>query len=246
MLNNFYQYAEFIGDLHKTASHNKDEGFLAFVRLVGTCYFKKHLAAFISLYEHQTPIHLFNSLDHSLDPLHRHEKWLQSIRTVVNNRITNEEEMVPSFTSLRRHWLRTCWVAQLWKESASPDIYRLLPSPEQSGWICQSDGIYVIDWEDNEVQQSIQHEIDFLLKRCNCKKGCATLACGCRKKKKNCGPGCLCQGCTNVQLNNSSVVNFDSSSSDSSKSDSDIDSYSDDHLTTEVITDNLTEFIDLV
>ena len=53
---------------HKTLSHNKDEGF--FVRLVGKCYFKKHLAGFVSLYEHRTLIHLFNLLDHSLDPLY--------------------------------------------------------------------------------------------------------------------------------------------------------------------------------
>jgi len=250
MLNNFYQYAEFIGCLHKAVPHNNIEGFLAFIRLVGTCYFKKHLAVFASLYEHQTPIHLFNSLDHSLDPLQRHEKWLQAIRAVVNNRITNEEEMVPSFTSLCRHWLHTCWEAQLWKASASPDVYASPSPPEQSGWIHQPDGTYAIDWEEEEVQKSIQHQIDFLLKGCGCKKGCTTLSCGCRKKKI-CGPGCLCQGCTNLQQNSNSVVNIvddvhSSSSSDSNGSDSDSDNYSDDNLVTEVITDDLTEFIDLV
>ena len=47
ILNNFYQYAEFIGCLHKTLPSNKDDGFLAFIRLVGTSYLKK---TFISFY----------------------------------------------------------------------------------------------------------------------------------------------------------------------------------------------------
>ena len=86
MLTNFYQYAEFIVCLDKTLPQNKDEGFSAFVRLIGTCYFKKHLSSFVSLYEHHTPKHLYNSLDDSIDdPKCRHEKWLQVIQTVVNN-----------------------------------------------------------------------------------------------------------------------------------------------------------------
>ena len=26
------------------------------------------------------------------------------------------------------------------------------------------------------------------------------MRCGCRKRQKNCGPGCLCQGCTNINI----------------------------------------------
>ena len=74
-----------------------------------------------------------------------------------------------------------CWVAQLWKESASPDIYKLLPSQSRVAG-------FLIDWEDNEVQQSIQHEVDFFLKEC-------------------------IHSCVNVN----SVDNFDSSNSDNNK-----------------------------
>ena len=59
-LNVFFQHAEFIcgenrqGCIHQTASENKGCGFLSFIRLIGACYFKKHLAAFISIYGHET------------------------------------------------------------------------------------------------------------------------------------------------------------------------------------------------
>ena len=59
LLNNFYQYANFIGSLHKTQPENRNDGFLAFIRLIGTSYFKKHLAAFSSLYKHDIPKYLF-------------------------------------------------------------------------------------------------------------------------------------------------------------------------------------------
>ena len=79
LLNNFYQYANFIGSLQP---ENKDDGFLAFIRLIGTSYFKKYLAAFNSLYKHDTPKHLFNSLDPSLEPKIKHEVWLKEIRII--------------------------------------------------------------------------------------------------------------------------------------------------------------------
>jgi len=95
ILNTFFQHAEFIcgvnmpGCLHHTLEHNKSGGFLSFIRLVGTCYFKKHLAAFVSVYGHETPTHLYNSVDHSLQTQQKHEIWLQKIRKVVGERITN-------------------------------------------------------------------------------------------------------------------------------------------------------------
>ena len=52
-----------------------------------------------------------------------------------------------------------CWVAQLWEGSALPDVYTSLPPPEQSGWIYQPDGTYKINWEADEVQNKIQHEM---------------------------------------------------------------------------------------
>ena len=75
----FMQYTTFIdgvnslGSLHKTQLSNRDDGFLAFLRLVGCCYFKKHLAAFVSNYGFSTPIQLYNFTEASLVPSQRHQ-----------------------------------------------------------------------------------------------------------------------------------------------------------------------------
>ena len=119
-----------------------------------------------------------------------------------------------TITSLWRHWLRSCWVSQFWQHSNHPDIFTQLPVPEESGWLLHCDK-YTIDWESTEVQQSIRQQIEFLTKGCNCKKGCRTLRCGCRKRSRNCGPGCLCQGCSNVTISESLPHNGGSSNSSS-------------------------------
>ena len=89
VLNIFFQHAEFIcganmpGCLHHTLPHNRESGFLAFIRFIGTCYFKKHLPAFITLYGHETPKHLYNSIDSSLQSNVKHKLWLKKIRNAV-------------------------------------------------------------------------------------------------------------------------------------------------------------------
>ena len=64
ILNVFFQYALFIcgenmpGCLDSTSLHIREQGFLSFIRLIGTCYLKKkHLTAFIALEGHTTPMH---------------------------------------------------------------------------------------------------------------------------------------------------------------------------------------------
>ena len=67
-MNAFYQYSTFItggqedGYLSDNSRKREDrEGLHAFIRLIGTLYFKKHLSAFVVLRNVQTPIQLFNS-----------------------------------------------------------------------------------------------------------------------------------------------------------------------------------------
>ena len=106
ILNTSFQLASFIsgrdipGFLSNTSPSNKHYGFLSFVRLVETCYFKKHVTAFIALKGHNTPNHLYNSLDPSLPIEYRHKQWLHEIRETVSERIVNEEDRVPTITSL--------------------------------------------------------------------------------------------------------------------------------------------------
>jgi hypothetical protein len=157
-LNAFFQHADFItgismpGSLNQFREHNKNMGFLSFLRLIGTVYFKKHFASFFSLYQHKTPQQLYNSTDNTLPIEERHNKWIQQIRDVVGERIVSEDQRVPSTTSLWRHWLRTTYVCMLWCNSPQPDVFCGLPSPENSGWL-KKEGNFFIDWED-PAQQS--------------------------------------------------------------------------------------------
>ena len=139
---------------------SRSNGFLAFVRLVGAVYFKKYAATFLSVYNFKTPAHHFNSIQTAqcqspLSSEDQHKTWFKQLRTVVAERIVTEEERVPSYTSLWRHWLRTCWCAQLWRSSPLEDIYADLLPPESCGWVKNSDGTYSIDWEDPDVQKKI-------------------------------------------------------------------------------------------
>ena len=59
------------GSLHQI----DDQGLFAFIRLVGTMYFKKHLSAFVSLFSYET-----SSIKQ------KHQEWLNKIREVVSER----------------------------------------------------------------------------------------------------------------------------------------------------------------
>lgn len=204
--NYFFQHAFFIcggnaGSLYETNLATRSNGFLAFIRLVGTVYFKKHLPSFVSLYGHETPDHSFNSIDQSLDPHQRHQMWFERIREVVSDRIQCEEERIPSYTSLWRHWMKSCWISTMWRNSHTDDLYTNLPHPHLNGWLLSEDGLYSIDWEDEKVKSEIEKHISVLLKGCKCKTKCG-MRCGCRKKQAYCGPGCECQECQNLPVQN--------------------------------------------
>jgi len=71
-------------------------------------------------------------------------------------------------------------------------------------------------------------------------KGCKAFNCGCKKKEWYCGPGCLCQGCTNVEHNNVPTDQSNISSSDDSDcgTSSSEDSEEGEDLEEEIITDD--------
>ena len=165
--------------------------------------------------------------DPSLPCEEQHELWVKSISKTVSDRILHEEERMPSQTALWRHWLRSCWVSNMWRNSHLHDLYSTLPRPEESGRLRQPDGSFSIDWEAPEVLERIESNVNFLLKGCGCRKGCKTKSCGCRKKDIYCGPACECQGCCNTpvqQDDEDDVDNSDSSSvtSGSSRSDNEL------------------------
>ena len=178
-----------------------------------------------------------------------YELWHRNIRGIVGDRICSEEERMPSYTSLWRHWLRSCWVANMWKHSPNRDVYGALPPPEECGWKKDSTGHYEFDWDSPDLQTTVQETINFLMKGCSCKKGCKTKQCSCRKNRRQCGPGCQCQGCTNLPT---STDTSDSPAPSvqvhqqeqqknlklSSYSDSDTCSTDSERYETEIVTDN--------
>ena len=122
----FFQNASFItgknsnteGTLANIALDKQtcSQGFSAFIRLIGTTCFKKHATGF----DTPSPASHFNKfVDPSFDHLKQHEAWLNDIRQNIWDRITFENEMIPSHEALWHHWRRSCWViGQLEKQGA--------------------------------------------------------------------------------------------------------------------------------
>lgn len=191
-----FQHCSFINENSESCpgtlvdtGETKEKGFLALIRLVGTAYFKKHLSCF----QFASPRIFLNSFTSS-DQVARHKEWFESIRSTVWTRIDFEDELPPSFEALWRHWLRTCWVSNFWKQAGS-NQYRLLDIT-QFGWKV-ADNKLAIDWDAPENVLSIRKRVDLLLRGCSCKKGCKTKRCSCRKAGRTCGPGCACCNCEN-------------------------------------------------
>ena len=116
----FFQYAEFISSGTDTTPGTLADtglelniGFLAFLRLVGTVYFKTHALAFST----PSPVTLFNKYNNSATALEQHCLWLEDIRQNIWDRIQFEDETIPSIDALYRHWKRACWVLDMWHQS---------------------------------------------------------------------------------------------------------------------------------
>ena len=121
IMGHFFENACFItgtqdipGTLADTAPDRVEEGCMSFVRLIGTIYFKKHVAQFTV----NTPRALYMSLTQSdVAPMQQHKKFTGVIRETVWSRIQFEDELPLSFDALWRHWLRACWVSNMWSQA---------------------------------------------------------------------------------------------------------------------------------
>jgi len=182
-----------IGTLADTGLHNNQfkTGFLAFLRMVGTVYFRKNNTAFLDA----TPSSHFQLFQTGLTPLKCHENWLDDIRVKTGDRSHFENEMVPSTEALYRHWMRSCWVINMWRQADREDM--VLPSVSQFGWIIDGDKL-IVDWDSKENMSEVHERVQQLTRGCKCKTGCGSKRCGCRGKGKKCGVGCGCINCTNT------------------------------------------------
>ena len=154
------------GTLADTAPGRLDNGFLSFVRLISTVYFKKHLAEFTV----NTPCALYMSLAQSgVGPMQQHNKLIEAIRETVWSRIQFEDELPPSFDALWRHWLRTCWVSNMWTQATQNHMTLL--DLTQHGWKVV-EGKLECDWESDENQTAIRERIGLLFRGCSCTSYC--------------------------------------------------------------------------
>ena len=191
----FFQHASFINDvsqgtLASTCDSSRQLGFLSFVRLIGTVYFKKHLSTF----KYDCPRALLNSFPCS-DPISQHKQWLDCIRSTVWENIEFEDELPPSWEALWRHWLRSCWVSHFWSQACN-STYHLL-DVNNFGWKVV-EGSLEIDWDDPRNAEQVKESVRLLLRGCKCKKGCNNRRCSCFKAGVKCGPGCRCANCENL------------------------------------------------
>ena len=198
----FFQHAEFItGESQYTQGSLSDtlldddtykQGFLAFLRLIGTVYFKKHATAFES---NSPESHFKNFITSSTDVEQQHKNWLEDIHQNIWDRITFEAEMIPSTEALWRHWKRSCWVIDMWRQADRNTMQ--VANITSHGWNVVDDNL-TIDWDSNENQTAVNERVLLLTIGCKCKTGCTTGRCGCKKKGQSCSEGCSCLHCSNL------------------------------------------------
>ena len=200
----FYQYATFItsgsdtstpGTLANIGLTNNEYslGFLSFVRLVGTAYYKLHSSGFDS----PSPATYYRSLaSPSVGVEEQHSIWLDNIRQNIWDRVKFENDMIPSDDALLLHWKRSCWVMHMWRQSDQRTM--TLEPIEEYGWGLKDEELTIV-WDTANNIRSVRDRVYSLLKGCKCSTGCATGRCGCKRKGANCSVGCQCLNCVNVK-----------------------------------------------
>ncbi len=203
----FFQYANVtsgdplgtLADVALDGDHYKN-GYLAFLRLVGTIYFKKHGTAF----DTPTPAtHFRNFAKAGKSIQQQHSDWLEDIRQSIWDRIKVENEMVPSNDALNLHWKRSCWVIHMWRQG---DRNNLIVQPITNyGWTLSDNKLTVV-WDTPANSDAIRDRVKLLLRGCKCATGCVTRRCGCRKNNRQCSEGCECRNGLNISTGNTSAT----------------------------------------
>ena len=199
----FYQYASFItGGTDKSTTPgtlgtnkfpitNWEQGYLAFLRLVGTVYFKKYCSGFST----RCPAQHYATFNHlGLSAKEQHHRWLDDIRETTWFRTQFENEMMASNESLRLHWMRSCWVLHLWEQA---DLNKMVLQPmSEYGWSINN-SILTMKWDTDGNIKTIKDRLHILTTGCKCATGCTTKRCSCKKKGNTCSAGCECINCCN-------------------------------------------------
>ena len=182
-----------------------------------------------SLNQHaSSPVELFNSIEASTVFEH-HSKFLSIIRRASWQGVY-EDTLLPSDTALSFHWLRSCWVSQVWGSALQP-IFEY-PDLKMYGWHYENDSNKVdVVWDSPTNMESVRRNVLHLTRGCACAKSkCVNRQCKCKKDNKVCGPGCTCRNCENLPLSSINLFSHDSSDDDSIS----FSSVSDEEFTDEV------------
>ena len=188
----------------------RNERFLAFLRLVVTVYFKKHAHGFST----PPPVTLFNKyynqqqqprtleqhrvwLEDICQPctLEQHRVWLEDIWQNIWDYIQFEDETIPSVHALYRHWKRVCWVIDMWHQ-ANRNVMELM-SLTEFGWTIDENNL-TLDWDSQEKVDAVKQRVASLIRGCKCRTGCGASHCGFKKNTKICSMGCECINCLNT------------------------------------------------
>ena len=86
-----------------------------------------------------------------------------------------------------------------------PTTLRTHPALQSYGWKQPDPSTLSIDWDSELNITQIKDRVSLIQRGCGCKTGCQNACCKCRKGGRHCGPGCKCQGCVNVLIQQSDL-----------------------------------------
>ena len=191
----FFQYAQFITGNEYQGTHadtslegeSYKNGFLAFLCLIGTVYFKRHGNGF----ETPSPAnHLLKFSDTYSTTEHQHKAWLADIWQTVADQSTFDTEMIPSNEALYYRWKRSCWVLHMWK--TGDKNHMVLEPITKYGWTLSD------KWNSPQNMAAICQRVHLLLKGCKCVIGCTTKRCSCKRNNTQCSEKCQRTNCLNM------------------------------------------------
>ncbi len=132
------------------------QGFLSFLRLIGTIYYKKHATGF------ETPspaTHFSKFVKPTTTALQWHTDWVEDIRQNIWDRVTYENEIIPSTDALWRYWKRSCWVLHMWSQANQNEMH--VKPLQEYGWRL-TEGNLAIEWDSTDNIQAIHKRVQQL------------------------------------------------------------------------------------
>ena len=128
-------------------------------------------------------------------------KSINSLRVELLHRTNDPEKLPPTNDCLIQHILGSNYQVMVWINASVPNPF--LPTLEESGWHCQTDG----SLEPTLMTLTPVPSACTELLSCACKTKCVSQHCTCRKLNIKCSRACYCgQDCFNARQQEKEVV----------------------------------------